>query len=290
MKNGVQSDSSLRFLFEEADIRGETVHLRESYSNILGIHPYSEPVQQLLGLFASAAVLISNNLKYKGKITLQARSEAAISLIMLECTSDSEIRGIARGNITAETSDPMTLISGGQLAITIEREGGQRYQGIVSLEGDSLARALDNYFLQSEQLHTRFWLAADGNTACGLMLQQLPPQRCQSPETREEQWQNATILADTVTSTELLSTPSETLIFRLFHESVIRGYEPTPVVFKCSCSRERSLQALACLPQNELDDILAEQGALKMNCEMCGTPYSFSRQDLSGLAEPPILH
>jgi molecular chaperone Hsp33 len=284
------TDSSIRFLFDDADIRGETVLLGPSLGRVLDAHNYSLCVQQLLGLFAAAAVLISNNLKYNGKIVLQARSHGPLSLVMIECTSIGEIRGIARGNIEADTSTPMALIEGGQLVITIEREGGQRYQGIVPLDGATLGGALDNYFQQSEQLQTRFWLACDGQVAAGFMLQQLPAQCQQNPETRVEQWQNATVLAATLADSELLTLPRADLLHRLFHESALRLFEPRPVRFNCSCSRERSLNALRCLDTSELQEIIAEEGHISMTCDMCNIAYQFNPQEVLGLAEPPVLH
>lgn len=283
-------DTSMRFLFDDSDIRGELLTLGPALAEITGAHDYSLSLRVLLGQFATAAVLISNNLKYRGKIVLQARSTGPISLIMVECTSDLEIRGIARGDIGASAAEPMTLIEGGQLAITIERDGGQRYQGIVSLEGEGLGGALDNYFLQSEQLNTRFWLYADPNQAGGMMLQQLPAQRQQSAESRQEQWQNATTLAETLTSEELFELAPAALLHRLYHEENLRLFPPKAVVFHCSCSRERCLNALTCLSAGELEEMLAEQGTIDMTCEMCGTPYTFVKADLPGLAEPPILH
>jgi len=283
-------DSSLRFIFDDADIRGEWVRLDEALHSINSAHAYSKSTRILLGQFAIAAVLISNNLKYQGKIVLQAKSAGPLNLLMVECTSDGEIRGIARGDIAAVADDPMNLIPEGQLVITIERNGGQRYQGIVPLDDESLARSLDHYFLQSEQLNTRFWLFADGTRAAGIMLQQLPAQIRQDAGEREKQWQEAEILAGTATADELYSLEPAAMLHRLYHEQTVRVFEPQPVVFCCSCSRERSLNALGTLAPSELDEIFEEQGVIDMTCEMCGTPYTFDRNDLSGLAEPPILH
>lgn len=283
-------DSSLRFLFDDADIRGEWVRLDDALQCINNAHAYSHSTRILLGQFAVAAVLISNNLKYQGKIVLQARSAGPLSLVMLECTSDGEIRGIARGDIAAVADDPMSLLPEGQLVITIERDGGQRYQGIVPLDDESLARSLDHYFLQSEQLNTRFWLFADGTHAAGLMLQQLPAQIRQDAVEREKQWQEAEVLASTVTAQELYELEPTTIVHRLYHEQAVRIFEPQPVVFCCSCSRERSLNALATLAASELEEIFEEQDVIDMTCEMCGTPYTFNRGDLPRLADPPILH
>ena len=131
-------NSSRRFLFNEADVRGESVQLGAALAEMLRQQPYSRSVKRLLGEFASAVVLISNNLKYAGRIVLQAKSESGLSLAMVECSSERHIRGIARGDISKEASKPMDHLRGGQLAITIERESDQRYQGIIGLEGHSL--------------------------------------------------------------------------------------------------------------------------------------------------------
>jgi molecular chaperone Hsp33 len=267
---------SRRFLFEEADVRGESVQLGATLVEMLDQQPYSQSVRRLLGEFASAVVLISNNLKYAGRIILQAKSDRGLSLAMVECSSDRHIRGIARGDIDRETDRPMDHLLGGQLAITIERESDQRYQGIISLEGHSLARALESYFAQSEQLGARFWLASDGDQSAGLMLQQLPIQ-VESTTERDAQWSTLCLLADTMTSQELLNSPPEELLFKLFHEEKVTVYPPAPILFKCRCSRERSASTIAMLPEKEQAEILAEQGKIVVTCELCGATYQFNQ-------------
>jgi molecular chaperone Hsp33 len=235
-------------------------------------------------------VLISNNLKYSGKIILQAQSAGPISLLMVECTSDSTIRGIVRGEVKTDSSNPWMLLKEGQLAITIERENGPHYQGIIALDTDSLATALDDYFLQSEQLNTRFWLAASGECAAGLMLQQLPAQLNQDASAREDQWQHAVVLAETIEASDLLTLAPDTLLYRLYHQDPIRLFAPTPVGFHCPCNRERSLNALMLLPATELEEMLHTDGHIDMNCDICGQAYRFLRSDFTELADPRILH
>ena len=273
-------NSSRRFLVEEADVRGESVQLGATLVEMLDQQPYSQSVRCLLGEFASAVVLISNNLKYAGRIILQAKSDRGLSLGMVECSSDRHIRGIARGDIGRETDRPMDHLLGGQLAITIERESDQRYQGIISLEGHSLARALESYFAQSEQLGARFWLASDGAQSAGLMLQQLPIQ-VESTAERDAQWSTLCLLADTVTSQELLNSSSEELLFKLFHEEKVTLYPPAPILFKCRCSRERSASTIAMLPEREQAEILADQGKIVVTCELCGATYQFDQAVLN---------
>ena len=216
-------DSSQRFLFDGMDVRGESVQISGALTDLLANQAYSATLKCLLGEFAAAAVLISNNLKYEGRIILQARSKQAVSLVMVECSSERHIRGIAQGDLSAEADDPMNLLTDGQLVLTVEREAGQRYQGIVALAGGTLARALEDYFSQSEQLGTRFWLASDGARSAGLMLQQLPAQ-LKDAEAGSEQWSTLCLLTETVHADELLGLTPEALLFKLYQEETVTVY------------------------------------------------------------------
>jgi molecular chaperone Hsp33 len=286
-------DRSLRFLFEQADIRGETVHLDDAYRDILAIHQYAPGVSRLLGEFLAASVLLGTTLKFEGKLILQARSEGEIPLLMVESNSALEIRAIARGAEQATSERFDRLLANGQLAITIDPEQGQRYQGIVPLVEDSLAHSLDAYFRHSEQLGTRLWLAADGEKASGLLLQNLPAQLVPDSEQRNRQWEHACALADTVQEEELLGLDTGNLLYRLYHEEPVRLFDPAPVAFRCSCSRERTRNALASLQPAEVSDLLEELGCITMDCEFCNQQYRFTREDMAevlGEEKSKILH
>ena len=283
------TDSSQRFLFDEADVRGESVRIGAALDQMLANQSYSPTLRTLLGEFAAAAVLISNNLKYTGRITLQARSEQAVSLVMVECSSERHIRGIAQGDLAAEATTPITLLAGGQLVLTVERDAGQRYQGIIALDQGTLAEALERYFSQSEQLGTRFWLTSDGQHSAGLMLQQLPEQIA-AGDLRNEQWNTLCILTDTLQPAELMGLTSEELLFKLYHEETVTLYPAAPILFKCRCSRERSADAIALLPEAEREEIIAEQGDITMTCELCGETYRFGREVLPSSSAGNTLH
>ena len=283
------ADSSQRFLFEGVDVRGESVQISGALTDMLANQAYSATLKRLLGEFAAAAVLISNNLKYEGRIILQARSKQAVSLVMVECSSERHIRGIAQGDLSAEADDPMNLLTDGQLVLTVEREAGQRYQGIVALAGGTLAGALEDYFSQSEQLGTRFWLASDGARSAGLMLQQLPAQLTDA-EARSEQWSTLCLLTETVHADELLGLTPEALLFKLYQEETVTVYPPAPILFKCRCSRERSADAIALLPESERAEIIAEQGDITMTCELCGEVYRFGPEVLPSHNLRSTLH
>ncbi len=286
-------DRSLRFLFEHADIRGETVHLNDSYAEILAIHQYAPGVASLLGEFLAASALLASTIKFEGKLILQARSEGQIPLMMAECTSDLAVRGIVRGAEQATGTSLAELMPAGQLAITIDPAKGQRYQGVVPLDEESLAHSLQSYFQQSEQLDTRFWLTSDGQgRAAGMLLQQLPAQLAPDRE-RENQWEHARSLAATITPDELLDLPAPELLHRLYHEESLRLFEPASVAFHCSCSRERIFNALGSLAEADIRDLLAESGEIATDCEFCNQRYVFTDQDLSPLLpgnDSPTLH
>lgn len=282
---GAHTDSLLRFIFDATDIRGEWVQLDQSYRDALVHHHYPPAVRRLTGEFLAAAALLGATLKFDGSIILQARSDGQIPLIMAEANSRQELRAIVHGAEHATSDSFQGLIGSGTLSITIDPAGGQRYQGIVPLDGETLADCLESYFRQSEQLPTRIWLATDGKRAGGLFLQELPGTG--PVEERAAQWQHLSTLAGTVQPQELLELSGPTLLHRLFHQEQLRLLRRDEVRFRCSCSRARTERMLVGLGRAELDQILAEQGEIAVNCEFCNQLYRFSPADVDALFAPP---
>lgn len=280
------ADFSQRFLFDDSDVRGELVALHESYQHVLAKHDYPPAVAQLLGELMAAAALLVGTLKFDGLLVLQARSNGAVPLLMVECSSARELRGIARYESAqlGELATLSELMPDGVLAITVEPTQGQRYQGIVDLDGADLAACLTNYFQTSEQLATRFWLHADGRSARGLLLQQLPADRLLDADERQESWLHLLTLANTLSAEELLALDNETLLHRLYHEETLRLFEPNTLSFRCSCSRERSGNALVSLGLEDAENLVAEQGgAVVIDCQFCNERYSFDAADVAQL-------
>lgn len=279
-------DHTQRFLFDDTDVRGELASLGESYQHVLAKHPYPQPVAQLLGEMLAAAALLVGTLKFDGLLILQVRSSGAVPLLMIECSSEREVRGIARYHAEQVAPDAglRELMPDGVLAITIDPRQGQRYQGIVDLEGESLAECLSNYFATSEQLATRFWLHADGQRARGLLLQQLPAERLREPEEREASWQHVLTLADTLSAEELLGLDNETVLHRLYHQEAVRLFEPQALCFRCSCSRDRSARALISLGEVDALALLKEHdGQVVIDCQFCNQRYGFDAADVTQL-------
>ncbi len=280
------SDFSQRFLFDDSDVRGELVALGESYTHVLAKHPYPEPVAQLLGEMLAAAALLVGTLKFEGLLILQARSSGAVPLLMVECSSERELRGIARyhGHQVAADAGLRELMPEGMLTLTVDPRNGQRYQGIVALDGINLSACLSDYFASSEQLPTRFWLNADGRRARGMLLQQLPAERIKDAEARAASWQHVTVLADTLSAEEQLGLDNETLLHRLYHEEALRLFDPQALKFRCSCSRDRSANALVSLGQQDAEQLLREHdGTVVIDCQFCNQRYSFDAADVAQL-------
>lgn len=294
------TDFTQRFLFDDADVRGEWTNLEQSYAEVLARHPYPAPVAQMLGEMLAAATLLVGTLKFDGLLVLQARSSGPLPLLMVECSSDREVRAIARYDteLAEFPTDFRELMPEGILTLTIDPREGKRYQGVVALDGETLADCLSRYFAMSEQLPTQFWLAADGTRARGLLLQQLPVDRITDAEERQNHWQHLRTLAETLTAEELLSLSPEVLLHRLYHEESIRLFNEQALRFHCNCSRERSARALVSLGEEDVTDLLAEQnGSITIDCQFCNQRYLFDSADVKQLfttgdsAEPsPTQH
>ena len=281
-----KTDATQRFMFDTCDARGELASLEHSYAEVLAKHNYPLPVQQLLGELMAAAALLVGNQKIDGLLSLQARSEGPVPLLMIECTSDREIRGIAR--FDAERSAPdatlADLLPNGVLAITIDPTVGKRYQGIVDLNGETLADCFTNYFVMSEQVPTRFWLVADGKRARGIFLQQLPADKTKDGDELVDSWNTLLALGDTLKAEELLSLDNETILHRLYHEETVRLFDDETVVFKCSCSRERSGTALTSLGLEDAQNLVTEHGGhIEIDCQFCNERYLFDAADVDQL-------
>ncbi|MBL4611847.1 MAG: Hsp33 family molecular chaperone HslO [Pseudomonadaceae bacterium] len=284
-------DTTQRFLFENADVRGELVALESSYREVLAKHDYPEPVRELLGELLAAAVLLSTTIKFDGLLILQASSTGPVSTLMVECTSDQAVRGIARYDASRMGTALNELMPDGILAITVDPQEGQRYQGIVALDGATLADCLNGYFENSEQLPTRFRLQADGRAARGLLLQALPADRQRDQEQRQATWEHLNILADTLTGEELQSLDNQTVLRRLYHEEDLRLFEPRQVRFECSCSVERSGNALVSLGREDALVLLEEHnGEIEVDCQFCNTRYLFDRERLVELFDAAQEH
>ena len=289
-------DTLQKFMVENAPVRGELVEISATWQQVLARRNYPSAVQTLLGEMLSAAALLSANLKFNGMIVMQIHGDGPVKLLVVECDSELNLRATAKiseeaaGNIDANATlqELVNAHGQGRFAITLDPKdkmpGQQPYQGIVPLDGDSVATVIENYMLRSEQLDTKLWLAADDKVARGLLLQKLPTLGGKNaPVEEQETWNRLSMLGNTLRQEELLSTDIETLMRRLFWEETLRIFEPAHPQFACSCSREKVGKMLKMLGEEEIADALTTQEILAIDCEFCGQHYEFDAIDCAQL-------
>jgi len=286
-------DSSTRFVFVDADVRGNIVRLGDSFKQMTAPHDYPREVQELLGEFLAAALLLSDTIKFKGRLTLQANGQGNIRLLMAEATHEGAVRGIAQledaapANVFKDKNLLQLLsdgkLSGGTLTVTVEALGRERYQSIVPLLGETLAECLESYFQQSEQLNTFIRLSADSTQASGMLIQQLPVQMEQDLAQRADRWQTIRVLAGTITGAELIAKANSVLLQHLFVEENIQIFDATSVQFQCGCSEQRMAGALVSLGESELASLFEQHQTLALTCEFCGAHYDIDNKKLMQL-------
>ncbi|MEQ1529788.1 MAG: Hsp33 family molecular chaperone HslO [Methylococcales bacterium] len=277
----IEQDQLRRFLFENLGVRGEWVNLTQSWQAAKRHQTGSAVVQQQLGQALAAVVMLSATIKFKGSMILQAQGDGSIKTLVAQATDDLKIRGLVRSTSDVNTGTLEQLFGQGRLVLTIGAQSGAPYQGVVPLQGDNLAVALQSYFQQSEQLKTRIWLFADETQAAGLLLQELPEQKGY-----EADWERIVMLADTVTVQELFNLDCEQMLYRLFNEEQVRVFPAEAIEFCCSCSRAKIETTLRALGKVELEEILQEQGRIEVSCEFCSQSYVFDGIDVQSL----LLH
>ena len=294
-ESNLRSDALKKFLFDDRSVRVESVRIEQAWLAAQAHQQYPAPVTALLGELVAASTLLAANLKFDGSLLLQLQGDGAIALMVVECRADLSIRATVkmRERPLPAAGDLQSMLNPGGTAKFIvvldppkHTPGRQAYQGIVPLEGNSVAQALEQYMLRSEQLHTRIWLAADALHCSGLLIQRLPLQggaQQTEIETADESWARAQHLAQTLTPAEMLSTDQDTLLHRLFWQETLLVFESQPITWKCSCTNERVADMLRMLGKAEVDDILQEQGKVEVACEFCGLPYVFDALDTEAL-------
>lgn len=284
------------FQMAEAGVRGRMVRLGNVVDDILNRHEYPEVVARFLGEGLVVAAILGGALKFEGIFTVQTKGDGAISMVAADMTTPGHLRGYAafdaeKLEMAEKTTDQDAVkqyLGKGYVAFTIDaRQTDQRYQGIVALEGETLAQCMEDYFDKSEQLDTKLQVAVekrDGKwRAGGLMIQRLPHESGQviKQEEQDEGWRTAEALVGTLTAEELTDPKmrSPELLYRLFHEDGVWLYDPQTLEDQCSCSSERLLTTLKTFAATDLDD-MAEKGFIEADCQFCNTQYRYTVDEI----------
>ncbi|HZX71285.1 MAG TPA: Hsp33 family molecular chaperone HslO [Rhodanobacter sp.] len=270
-----------RFLLPDAGVRGTLVRLGTCWREVAGRADYPPALRSSLGQTLAASALLTGNIKLDGALSIELKSSSTLRLLFAECNDQGHLRGLARWHEPLPEPLALDALADAVMAITLGNvERGQRYQGLVELRHAGLAESLEGYFIQSEQLPARILLAADAQQAVGLMLQKMPDEGGHDAASDEEAWSRVVHLTATLGAQELLATPAESLLYRLYHEESVRLLDTRPLAFGCSCSRERVAAMLRSLGRGEVEAALAARdGEIEVVCEFCAQRYTFDPID-----------
>jgi molecular chaperone Hsp33 len=286
------SDRLLKFLFRGAPVRGELVRVADAWREMTAHHDYPAPVKRLLGEMVAAAALLASNIKFNGALVMQIHGDGPVKLLVVECQPDLALRATAKlGEESVDEEATMRELinrSGrGRFAITLDPRDplpGQRpYQGVVPLDGESMADVIEAYMRQSEQLDTKLVLAADDEASAGLLLQRLPDHGGSETVIDEDAWDRATTLGATLRSEELLRLTPENVARRLYGQEQLDHQATLAPRFACTCSRERIGRMLNSLGREEVDSIIEELDTVTVTCDFCNRQYSFDVVDVAQL-------
>ena len=285
------------FQIEDQPARGRIVRLGPVVDDILRRHDYPEAVANLLGETCALAALVGASLKFEGRMIVQAQGDGPVAYVVADYDTSGGLRGYCKfdADRVAEVSTGFarpgasTLLGGGLFIMTVDPVNAKdRYQGVVSIEGETLALCAEQYFAQSEQVPTRVRLAvaelhnAEGKSfrAGGMMIQNIAEDEARG--STEEGWNRAQALFETLGEDELVDPliAPETLLFRLFHEDGVRMFTPKALRAYCRCSEDRVLGMLQAFPEADLTDMIEPDGNIHVTCEYCSRSYAIAPEAL----------
>ena len=273
----MSADSITPFAFEALPVRGALIHLSRSWRRMQRDHDYDALITETLGHAAAATGLIAQSLKFDGAITLQIQGSGALQMLVMQCTSDLDVRGMASMGESAAASSFAELTDKAHCAITVDA-GERPYQGIVEIQGESLSSSLEHYFDRSVQVLSHVALVANENVAAGILLQQMPGQPID-----EDDWNRLHFLLETLTAKDFDGDAGLNLIAKLFAEDDIRVRETRAVNFRCRCSDQKVEDVLKMLGEKESRAALEERDSIEVVCEYCGERRVFDSVDVTRL-------
>ncbi|MFO9076911.1 Hsp33 family molecular chaperone HslO [Legionella pneumophila serogroup 1] len=274
-----EADTLQRFIFEHANIRGEIVHIEKTFQNIMNQRDYPPMVKNLLGEALVSCLLLASSIKFEGNLSLQFQGDERLSLLLVQCDHNLNIRGFAKCAESLEIADYATAFLQGRMVITLSQDNQtQAYQSLIPIQSTSMSENLMTYFAQSEQIATRVWLAVNEDMAAGMLLQLMPGQ---DTIQREQFWEYAVQLGQTVTEDELLTIDNQTLLYRLYHETELRIFESRSTRFQCRCNQDKMKQVITVLGEEEATDLIKEKGKIEITCDFCNQKYTFDSIDVT---------
>ena len=283
------ADIRTRFIFDDMPVRGLHVRLENVWKHIVGQKHYPPAIRRALGELLAAGALLSGNLKTDGTLIVQVQGQGRLKMLVVEATSDQTVRATARWNETADINDDESLtdLLGGNsvFVLTLQPKDAEPWQGVVPLEGGSIAQMLINYTKRSEQLDTQIVLASSDDACGGLLVQRLP-----ETEPDAASWEHVGTLVQTLTPEELTGLDAQHVLYRLFHETPPRVFDPENIEFACTCSRGKVSDMLLMLGGEEVGGVVAEQGSIQIDCDFCHAKYVFDETDVNALFGADVVN
>lgn len=280
-----ESDTLQRFIFEHAHIRGEIVHIEKTFQTIMAQRDYPPMVKNLLGEAIVCCLLLASSIKFEGSLNLQFQGDSRLPLLLVQCDHEFNVRAYSKYKEDLQIADYANAFLQGQMVLTISQNNQtQAYQSLVPIQSTSMSENLMAYFAQSEQISTRVWLAVNEECAAGMLLQLMPGE---DTEQREQFWEYAVQLGQTVSEEELLTLDNETLLFRLYNEAELRVFDAKSTRFKCRCTPEKMKHVITILGEQEANELLTEHGKIDINCDFCNQKYNFDSIDVAMIFRKP---
>ena len=273
----MSADSITPFAFESMAVRGALIHLSRSWRRMQRDHDYDALVAETLGQSAAATGLIAQSLKFDGAITLQLQGSRNLQMLVMQCTDDLDLRGMAVVSEEHAADNFLELVGDARCAITVDA-GDRPYQGIVAIDGDSLSTSLEHYFDRSVQVPSHVALVANEQVAGGILLQQMPGQRV-----GDDDWTRLQYLARTLSLADFSGEAGLDLLRKLFAEDDVRVHKARAVAFRCRCSKQKVEDVLKMLGEKESRAALDERGEIEVVCEYCGRRRRFDKVDVTRL-------
>lgn len=285
-------DTLSKFIFKHTPMKGGAVKLTTAWKAMRHYQQWPLSVTRLVGEMTAGSILLASSLKFEGSLIMQIQGDGPVRLAIVEVRNSLLVRATVKMNETEAVDDAMGLKAlvnahgKGRCAIMLDpkdrRDGEPLYQGVVPLTGETVADALMGYMQQSEQIHTKLWLAADEESAAGLMLQQMPDFGGKDEELKndDDSVNRIETLAATITDEELLTLTPQEVTHRLFWEEAPEYFEPLEPKFACTCSREKIEAMIRNLGEVEALQIVKDEGKLEVTCDFCGRTESFSAEDI----------
>ncbi len=280
------SDAVVPFVFESLPVRGALIQLQKAWQRMQLGHTYQMSVLETLGHAAAATGLIAQSLKFDGTITMQLSGDGPLAVLVMQCTSELELRGMASAPDLTNNASFAELVAQARCAITVDAGAMERpYQGIVEVTGASLANSLENYYAKSAQIPSHIQLVSDPSSCGGILLQQMPDK--DSP--LEDDWRRLGMLAATLRPADIAAGVGIDLLGKLFAEDDVRIFRPKAARFKCRCSKKRAEEVLRMLGEEEISAACVEKDRVDVTCEYCGRTRSFDAVDVSRLFSDHVV-